>query len=141
MLISMTGYGAGENKNKNHTFNVDIKAVNNRFIDIVLKTNVSNLPYEDEIITYLKKKCVRGRININLNVTANNENGQMFLNSSKLSSYMKILNKIKNEGQLQDNISLNNVLAFPDLINKSETSDFHLKYKEYYNENCEICSK
>ena len=60
MLISMTGYGAGENKNKNHTFNVDIKAVNNRFIDIVLKTNVSNLPYEDEIITYLKKKCVRG---------------------------------------------------------------------------------
>ena len=65
MLLSMTGYGAADNKNKSYTFNVDVKSVNNRFIDITLKTNSLNLPYEDEIIGFIKKKCIRGRININ----------------------------------------------------------------------------
>mgnify|MGYP006090320709 CR=1 FL=1 len=129
MLVSMTGYGSAENKNKSYTFNVDIKSVNNRFIDIVLRTNTLNLPYEDEIVTFVKKKCTRGRINININAIEHDENSNISLNVSKLNTYMNILNSIKDKTGLNDEISLNNVLNFSDLISKKEISNFHSKSK------------
>ena len=112
MLVSMTGYGNAENKNKNYTFNVDVKSVNNRFIDIILRTNYQNFPYEDEIIAFIKKKCIRGRINININVTEHDEDSNLDLNLSKLNAYMKILKSIKNNTDINDTISLNNILNF-----------------------------
>ena len=129
MLVSMTGYGSAENKNKSYTFNVDIKSVNNRFIDIVLKTNSLNLPYEDEIIAFIKKKCTRGRINININAKEHDEDSNLDLNESKLNAYMNILNIIKNNAKINDEISLSNILNFPDLVNKTEIADFNIKNK------------
>jgi len=129
MLVSMTGYGSAENKNKNYTFNVDIKSVNNRFIDVSIRSNSLNLPYEDEIIAFVKKKCIRGRINININAIEHDENSTLSLNASKLTVYMNILNKIRNKTGINDEISLNNVLGFSDLISKKEISDFHSKSK------------
>jgi len=125
----MTGYGSAENKNKNYTFNVDIKSVNNRFIDVSIRSNSLNLPYEDEIIAFVKKKCIRGRINININAIEHDENSTLSLNASKLTVYMNILNKIRNKTGINDEISLNNVLGFSDLISKKEISDFHSKSK------------
>ena len=78
MLRSMTGYGNAESKNKKFTFNVEIKSVNNRFLDLVLKTNSISFPYEKEVIEILKEKCFRGRINLNLNITSNNEENELW---------------------------------------------------------------
>ena len=129
MLVSMTGYGSAENKNKHYTFNVDIKSVNNRFVDVIIRSNSLSLPYEDEISAFIKKKCIRGRINININAVEHDENSNLSLNSSKLNAYMNILNKIRSKVGINDEISLNNVLGFSDLISKKEISNFHSKSK------------
>ena len=66
MLVSMTGYGRAERQNNKFTFNVEIKSLNNRFIDVVLKTNLQNLNYEEEIISierqaFFKKNSMQRR--------------------------------------------------------------------------------
>ena len=50
MNASMTGYGKAENKNKNFSINVEIKSVNNRFFEPILKLPHSIKDYE-QIIT------------------------------------------------------------------------------------------
>ena len=129
MLVSMTGYGRAERQNNKYTFNVEIKSLNNRFIDVILKTNLQNLSYEEEIISILKKKCIRGRVNAHINITSNKESNGIVLNSSRLSSYLNVIKKIKRETNLEDPVSLNHLLNIPDIIDKQDSSDIGLKYK------------
>ena len=118
MLVSMTGYGRAERQNNKFTFNVEIKSLNNRFIDVVLKTNLQNLNYEEEIISIIKKKCIRGRVNVHINVSLNNEsNDLMILNSLKLNSYLNVIKKIKKETGLKVEVSLNNLLIIHVYLN------------------------
>ena len=77
MLVSMTGYGKAERQNKKYTFNVEMKSLNNRFIDVILKTNLNKVTYEEEIVNLIKKKCKRGRINILINVTSNKDQNEI----------------------------------------------------------------
>ena len=37
MILSMTGYGKSEKQNKNYLVNIEIKSINNRFFDPILK--------------------------------------------------------------------------------------------------------
>ena len=129
MLTSMTGYGSAESRNKKYTFNVEIKSVNNRFMDIVLKTNYSSIPYEKEIVSLVKKRCFRGRINININIIENNEENKQTLNKNSLSSYLSIVKQIKKEVKLDDSISLDNILNFPEIISKKNINEIHIAYK------------
>ena len=57
MIASMTGYGKSENKNKNFSINVEIKSVNNRFFEPILKLPHSIKDYEQIITNLLKKEC------------------------------------------------------------------------------------
>jgi len=129
MLVSMTGYGRAERQNNKFMFNVEIKSLNNRFIDVILKTNLQNLSYEEEIISIIKKKCIRGRINVHINVASNKESNGIVLNSSRLNSYLNVIKEIKKTTNLDDEVSLNNLLNIPDIINKQTSSDIDLKYK------------
>ena len=129
MLTSMTGYGSAENRNKKYTFNVEIKSVNNRFMDIVLRTNSSTIPYEKEIVSLIKKKCIRGRINVNINIIENQGDNKLILNKNNLNSYISIVRQIKKEVKLNENISLNNILRFPDVISKKNISEIQIFYK------------
>ena len=72
MIASMTGYGKSENKNKNFSINVEIKSVNNRFFEPILKLPNSIKDYEQIITNLLKKECERGRIYINISIIRNN---------------------------------------------------------------------
>ena len=129
MLTSMTGYGNAENRNKKFTFNVEIKSVNNRFMDIVLKTNSSSIPYEKEIVSLIKNRCFRGRINVNINIIENKEENKLILNKNNLNSYVSIVKQIKKEVKLGDSISLNNILNFPELISKKNINEIQVTYK------------
>ena len=129
MIVSMTGYGKAERKNSKYTFNVEMKSLNNRFIDVVLKTNLNKVSYEEEIISLIKKKCIRGRINILINISSNKDKKDVVLNMSRLNSYMNILNQIKNKTGIEDSVSLTNLLKIPDIVDKHSATDIDIKHK------------
>ena len=56
MIASMTGYGKSENKNKNFSINVEIKSVNNRFFEPILKLPHSIKDYEQIITNLLRER-------------------------------------------------------------------------------------
>ena len=116
MILSMTGYGKSEKKNRNFNLNVEIKSLNNRFFDPVPKIHPLLKIFEKEIILLVKNECIRGRIFINVDIDINNNIKQFSLNKSKLTSYLSIINQISNEANIKESVSLDSLLKYQDII-------------------------
>ena len=123
MISSMTGYGKSEKQNKNFLVNIEIKSINNRFFDPVLKIHPNLKGYEQEIISLVKKECIRGRVFLNIDVNVNKQVKQFKLNSSKLKSYLSIIDEISKKSKINDSISLSDLLQYPDLIESANLNE------------------
>ena len=124
MIISMTGYGNYEFENDKISFSMELKSINSKYFE----SNV-RLPYllsnqEHKISDVLKKKLVRGRINFNLSYRMKESKDLTYsLDESKLTNYMNILNEIKKNANIKDNVSLDNLLSFQDIISVNKKID------------------
>ena len=116
MILSMTGYGKSERKNKNFCVSVEIKSINNRFFDPIPKIHPLLREFEKEIMALVKDECIRGRVFINLDVNTNNNLSQFILNKKKLTSYVDILDQVSKEAKIDQPISLSDLLKYPDII-------------------------
>lgn len=117
MVMSMTGYGKGEYENELYKFKVEIKSVNHRYMDISIKTP-RQISYLEEIIKKrIKEQLFRGKVDVyiyleylgesQIDITVDNELARSYYNA--LEGLIEILN-------LNDNISLNNMLNIPDIV-------------------------
>jgi len=129
MILSMTGYGKSERKNKNFCVSVEIKSINNRFFDPIPKIHPLLREFEKEIMALVKDECIRGRVFINLDVNTNSNLNQFTLNKKKLSSYVDILDQVSKEAKIDEPISLSNLLKYPDIIENIGISDENISKK------------
>ena len=123
MVLSMTGYGKSDRKNKDFSINVEIKSINSRFFDPVPKIHPSLKGFEQEIISLIKDECVRGRIFLIINVDKNNNLKQFKLNKTKLKSYLSIIDEIMKESKINESISLSDLLKYQDVIENINLDD------------------
>ena len=68
MLMSMTGFGAGIVQNEKCTVQVEIKAVNSRYLDVSLRMPPSLIAIEDTLRKVVEGKLARGRVEIFVNM-------------------------------------------------------------------------
>ncbi len=115
MIYSMTGFGKSEKKNKNFTFNVEVKSLNNRFIEVVTKMPYYINKFDKDIIELTKKKCIRGKIILNINI-ANNKNDNLILNKDKLKTYLSLTDEIKKITKIESNLLLSDIISMPDIF-------------------------
>ena len=115
MIFSMTGFGKSEKKNENFTFNVEVKSLNNRFIEVVTKMPYYINKFDKEIIDLVKKKCIRGKIILNINVANNNDDG-MTLNKEKLKSFLSLSNQIKKISNINNDLLISDIINIPEIF-------------------------
>jgi len=118
----MTGFGRAEAKNGRFEITVEIRSLNNRYLDISLKLPKSLNNYEYLLKEQTKKKILRGKINIGVNFkNLSLENGDFRLNRETVGFYLQILEKIKMYTGLEDHITLDHLLQFKELIEPEDT--------------------
>lgn len=66
-MLSMTGYGKGEYRTAELDVTVEVKTVNNRYLDVSLKMPKVFIPYEDVLRMLIKEKLTRGHIDVFVN--------------------------------------------------------------------------
>ncbi len=116
-MHSMTGYGRGECAMYNRRFVVEIKAVNHRYNDITVKMPRIMLPYEDKIKKTIGARVFRGKIDVYVNFeTYSKDDVNISVNENIAESYMDALNVLKEKYGISDEISLDIVAKFPDVI-------------------------
>ena len=121
MLRSMTGFGHAEKKDGQYEFSVEIRSVNNRYLDIGLKLPKSLAAYEYKLKELLKKSIKRGKISVtvtfkNLGLT----NGNLRLNKETIQFYFSLLEQIKMQTGLKDRLTLDHLLQFKELFEPQE---------------------
>lgn len=93
MIKSMTAFGrcSGIEGEKNIT--VEIKSVNNRFLDCSVKLPRTYSYIEDRIKPYLQSRGIfRGKIDVNISITAENgSDTKINLDENYLKEYLKVL--------------------------------------------------
>ncbi|SHJ57915.1 YicC/YloC family endoribonuclease [Tepidibacter formicigenes] len=124
MAISMTGFGRGEYKDEKFHFIVECKSVNHKYIDISVKMPRKISFLEDKVKQLAKKYVKRGRVDIFIKFDLIGESDvSLNLDINLAKQYYGILNKIKEELDVLDDISVLNIAKFPDVVKMEEKDE------------------
>ena len=119
MLKSMTGFGRCESQNGEHTCKVEVRSVNNRFIEINTRLPKSLTTLELSLKKHVKSRCARGSFDITVAVSKIEEKGtdlEIKPNLSLANQYLKAFQEIKEESGLAGDIEINSLLNLKDII-------------------------
>jgi len=122
MPNSMTGYGKSKKTFENYEIEAEIRSLNNRYLDTIVRLPKSIDVYEQRIKEVIKKKIFRGKVtlNISLNGISANGFGNLALNEDALQYYYDLVSKIKSNFDLKEDITLDHILQFKDLMQATE---------------------
>jgi len=123
MIFSMTGYGRGVETLGDMEITVEIRTVNNRFLDLVMKAPRSLANYEQQIREMVGKYIKRGRVNLWIGITSETDKYQdLVVNKSLITAYTRVAQELNDSG-IQGNIDLNTLLALPDILSVDIDAD------------------
>ncbi|RKD28060.1 YicC/YloC family endoribonuclease [Caminicella sporogenes] len=127
MISSMTGYGRGESGNEQKSFVVEIKSVNHRYNDIIVKASKKLSCFEEKIRSLIKSRLKRGRIEVYISFEqSKDEDVVINPNVGVVKQYYNALRIIKDELNLKDEVNLSLLTSFPEVFeikNKEEDSE------------------
>ncbi len=122
MSNSMTGYGKSKKTFENYEIEAEIRSLNNRYLDTIIRLPKSIDLFEQPIKNEIKKRIFRGKVTLNITLNNNSANGfeGIKLNEEALQYYYKLITKIKSNLNLSEDISLDYILQFKDLMQPAE---------------------
>ncbi len=135
MFLSMTGYGSktvvlSVLKNEKISFSIEIKSINSRFFESTCKLPSFLNSLELEIIKDLKQKLVRGRVYLTLRTVDGNDSLEKINPSFKvIEEYLNAAKSIKNKFKISGELSISDVLKFPNVF-ISEKAEVNAKVKK-----------
>lgn len=130
MLISMTGFGRAEDKIGDTSVAIELRAVNSRYLEFVMRFPRGFEKLEDEARTHLQKVVKRGRVTVTMNVGSDQTSlGKPHLNEELLQHYQQLTHKSSELlGTDDGNIPLAELLKFPDVISYASDAEDQEKF-------------
>ncbi len=117
MIKSMTGYGSAKGTVEGLTISVELKSVNNRYLDTSVRMPRSFLFAEDAVKAAVQRHISRGKVDVFVSVDSS-EAGDMTVkvNESLLRGYMDAVRSIAQEYSLPEDLTALAVSRFPDVL-------------------------
>ncbi len=119
MIRSMTGHGCAE-KNLNYgTISIEMRSVNSRYFDALIKTPDFLELYKNNFNKTLSKKLTRGRVTVFIKFEpASLESQTISLDAAE--TLFSDLNKLKNRLGLSEEVTLSHLLEIPDILQEND---------------------
>ena len=117
MIKSMTGYGRVETVQEGRNIVAEAKSVNHRFLEIVLRTPAVLFPLEMEFKKKISERFKRGRVEVSIKLEGEGvDASKVSLNLDIARNYFEVLNRLKDEFNLESPISLKTLTGFRDIF-------------------------
>ena len=117
MIRSMTGYGRGEQVLHDRTITVEVRAVNNRYLDCSVKIPRVYVFAEDAIKSQVQKKVGRGKVDVFVTIDSSAaDKVDVQLNRPVADGYYTALTQMRIAYGLRDDISVSLLSRFPDVF-------------------------
>jgi len=125
MIKSMTGYGSFDLSIAEIDMSVEIKSVNNRYLDITTRLPKMLSHLEDKLTKTIKKHLSRGSISIIFR--SQKDNGKTTqnqrLNEPQVEKYLNYIKKIQEKASFVENPDPVRILQLPDAIISGQTDE------------------
>ena len=117
MVKSMTGYGRHESVLHGHTLVIELKSVNNRYLDCNVRLPRVYICAEDGVQRRVKAAISRGKVDVYVNIENNTEEAvSVTLNQPVAAGYMEALRTMADTFGLESNVSIDLLAKFPDVF-------------------------
>ena len=125
MLRSMTGYGRGESIGNDYVVSIELRSVNNRYCDVIMRNNKGYMSWDDEIKKSIQKRLKRGKIFCNLHINeGKSKSGLAKLDAEAVKNYANFLGEIKKYAGIEEPITLNHLLGSSNIFVHPEKENF-----------------
>jgi uncharacterized protein (TIGR00255 family) len=105
MLKSMTAYGSAESLKDNFEFIVELRSVNYRYRDIIVRLPQSLQIFEEKVRAIVSSTVKRGRIEVSIQIKNNGDEGVQFeLNRPLVKAYIKVFKELNEELECNQHI-------------------------------------
>ena len=114
-MRSMTGFGRGSVSEENFSVSVELKTVNNRFLDVKLRLSGEMQPLEGTIKRVIGERLSRGRVEVNLTYDRTDEITYE-LNRPMINGFLKAMRQMQDEFSLTGEPDLNVIARLPNVV-------------------------
>ena len=113
----MTGYGSAKGAVDDLTITVELKSVNNKFLDASIRMPRSFMFAEDAVKSAVQRHISRGKIDVFVNVDTSEAKGmKVKVNETLLKGYIEAIGHISDEYSLPNDMTAMSVSRFPDVL-------------------------
>ncbi|WP_342349418.1 YicC/YloC family endoribonuclease [uncultured Nitrospira sp.] len=121
-MKSMTGFGKRESLYQGTMVGVEVRSVNHRFCEMMVRLPKSLSHMELELKEQVKRTCERGRIEltVTMNGGGSGSNKTVKLDGAMARRYVQGLRELQKELKLSGTVDVNVVAGFRDLFSTSE---------------------
>lgn len=134
MIKSMTGYGKSVLNNENREYQIELKSVNHRYLDISIKLPRTISYLEEDIKKEISSVIKRGKIDVFVTFENNSQEGRdVKINKELAKIYISQLRELAQEENINEHIDIVEVVKFPDVLTMKINQDDEKIKKEIVN--------
>lgn len=121
-IRSMTGFGLAERLTPSGTYHIEVRSVNNRFLEVQLRQPRFAANLEPKIRKEIGNAVSRGSIQVSINCDREENEVTLTWNEQVSADYIRIFNEIGTKFSLPMNISVADLLKFDNIITSKSLS-------------------
>lgn len=124
MIKSMTGYGRGYAEENDRAFTVEIKSVNNRYLDVNIRYPKHLMALEDRVRKYISSIISRGKIDVFITQEKFSQSDiQVNFDKNIAKAYYDAFKAISQTLNLENDITVSRLCKFPDILTVEKNED------------------
>ncbi len=124
MIRSMTGFGKAIIEKNSRKYQVEIKSVNHRYLDISVKIPRAISFLEEEVKREISKSVKRGKVDVFITFENNSLEGrEIKINTDLAKEYIKELKNLAKEENILADIQVNDIAKYPDVLKIQENGE------------------
>ena len=131
MLKSMTGFGRAESAVGDKTFLVDIKSLNGKQFELLLKLPALLKPYEFDIRRFLSGKLGRGTVDCTISLKDTGSAKPVTINTDLAKAYYKPLAELCDTLKLDPSHILSTLIKMPEVITPTSETLIGAEWDEF----------
>jgi len=117
LIKSMTGFGRGEDSNEHLKVTLEMKSVNHRYCEIVLRMPRSMNALEDRIRRAIQQEITRGRVDVYINIELLGESKPRVRVEEELAGdYLRAAREIKSRLMIEGDLTVSELLHLPGVV-------------------------
>ena len=117
MIRSMTGYGSAKGTVAGFAITIELRSVNNRYLDLGIKLPRGFLFAESEIKNYIQQKGSRGKLDFFLTLdSVENDQTRIRVNSRLAEAYRNAITEIGQNLELPTSVTALDIARFSDVL-------------------------